>query len=222
MKKLIIFDLDGTLLNTVEDLANSVNYALGLYNFPTHNVEQYKFMVGNGTKNLILRALPAQNRYYRDIFETTHREFLSHYSKNADKFTKPYNGIIDLLEKLQKNGFLIAVASNKIHEAAVMLVKKFFPTINFVAVFGQRTGFPIKPDPLLVEEILNIAQVSPVDTLYIGDTSVDIQTAKNAGVDAAGVTWGFRPRTELEEFSPNFIVDTAKELEKIIFSQTKN
>ncbi|MDR1543134.1 MAG: HAD family hydrolase [Prevotellaceae bacterium] len=216
MKKLIIFDLDGTLLNTIEDLANSVNFALAQYNFPQHSVEEYNFMVGNGVKNLILRALPENVRYNRDVFEMVHHEFLKHYSKNADKFTKPYDGIVVLLEKLQKNGFMLAVASNKIHEATVPLVKKYFPTINFVAVFGQRPDFPIKPDPLLVKEILKIAQVQLSDTLYVGDSCVDMQTAKNADVQAIGVTWGFRPRVELEEYSPNYIVDNTVELEKII------
>ena len=218
MKQLIIFDLDGTLLNTIEDLANSVNYALQQYNFPTHTVEQYNFMVGNGVNNLLLSALPAEKRYDNDALQMIKHEFLKHYSVNADKFTKPYTGMTKLLEKLQKNGFLIAVASNKMHEATEELVKKFFPTINFTAVFGQRAGFPIKPEPQLVEEILKIAQVQRTDTLYVGDSSVDMQTAKNADVDVVGVTWGFRPLSELQQYNPNFIANSAEELEKIIFN----
>ena len=218
MKRLIIFDLDGTLLNTIEDLANSVNYALQQYNFPTHTVEQYNFMVGNGVNNLLLSALPAEKRYDNDVLQMVKHEFLKHYSVNADKFTKPYAGMTELLEKLQKNDFLIAVASNKMHEATVELVKKYFPTINFTAVFGQRAGFPIKPDPQLVEEILNIAQVQRTDTLYVGDSSVDMQTAKNADVNVVGVTWGFRPLSELQQYNPNFIANSTEELEKIIFT----
>ena len=216
MKKLIIFDLDGTLLNTIEDLANSVNFALKQYDFPAHDVEKYNFMVGNGVNNLLLRALPSENRYDNDVFQMVKHQFLQHYSANADKFTKPYAGIADLLEKLQKEGFLIAVASNKMHDATVELVKKFFSAINFVAVFGQRANFPIKPDPLLVEEILHIAQVQRSDTLYVGDSSVDMQTAKNACVDVVGVTWGFRPLSELQQYNPNFIANSPAELEKII------
>jgi len=219
MKKLIIFDLDGTLLNTIEDLANSTNYALKLYNFPTHKVDEYNFMVGNGVDNLLLRALPAEERYNKDVFQMVRHEFLKHYFANADKLTKPYAGIEKLLEKLQETGFLLAVASNKIHDATIDVVKKFFPTINFVAVFGNRTGFPIKPDPLLVEEILQIANVQKPDTLYVGDSSVDMQTAKNAGVDVVGVTWGFRPLSELQEYEPNFIANSAEDLEKIIFEK---
>ena len=221
MKKLIIFDLDGTLLNTIEDLANSVNYVLKLYNFPTHEVGQYKFMVGSGIDNLLLRALPAEVRYDNDVFQMVRHEFLKHYFANDDKLTKPYEGIAALLEKLQKNDFLIAVASNKIHEATIDVVKKFFPTINFVAVFGQRAGFPIKPDPLLVEEILKTANVQHADTLYVGDTSVDMQTAKNACVDVVGVTWGFRSLSELQQYEPNFIANSVEELEKIIFEKEK-
>ena len=219
MKKLIIFDLDGTLLNTIEDLANSANYALKLYNFPTHEVEQYNFMVGNGVNNLLLRALPAEVRYDNDVFQMVRNEFLKHYLANSDRFTKPYEGIINLLEKLQENGFMLAVASNKIHEATTDVVKKFFPTINFIAVFGNRVEYPIKPDPLIIDEILKIAQVQRSDTLYVGDTCVDMQTAKNAGVDVVGVTWGFRPLSELQEYEPNFIANLAEELEKIIFEK---
>jgi len=217
MKKLIIFDLDGTLLNTIVDLANSVNYVLELYNFPMHEVDEYNLMVGSGVDNLLLRALPAEERYNKDVFQMVRHEFLKHYFANADKLTKPYAGIEKLLEKLQKNGFLLAVASNKIHEATIDVVKKFFPTINFIAVFGQRAGCPIKPDPLLVEEILQIANVQKSDTLYVGDTAIDILTAKNAGVDVVGVTWGFRPLSELQEYLPNFIANSAEDLEKIIF-----
>jgi len=219
MKKLIIFDLDGTLLNTIEDLANSVNYALKLYKFPTHNIEKYNSMVGNGINNLIFKALPVVERNDNDVLRIVRRNFFEHYSVNFDKFTKPYAGIVDLLEKLQENGFLLAVASNKVHEATTEMVKKFFPTINFTAVFGHREGLPAKPDPLLVEEILEIAQVQQSDTLYVGDSYVDMETAKNAGVDVVGVTWGFRPLSELQKYDPNFIANSAEELEKIIFEK---
>jgi len=217
MKKLIIFDLDGTLLNTIEDLANSTNYVLRMYNFPIHEVDEYNFMVGSGVDNLLLRALPADERYNKDVFQMVRHEFLKHYFANADKLTKPYACIVELLEKLQKNGFLLAVASNKIHDATLNVVKKFFPTINFAAILGQRAGFPIKPDPQVVEEILKITNVQKSDTLYVGDTNVDMQTAKNAGVDVVGVTWGFRPLSELQEYEPTFIANSAEELEKIIF-----
>ncbi|MDR0828790.1 MAG: HAD family hydrolase [Prevotellaceae bacterium] len=215
---LIIFDLDGTLLNTIEDLAASVNFALEKLNLPTHTVDNYKFMVGNGVNNLLRRALPENVRYDTDTFQMLHHNFLNNYAENCENATKPYSGIADLLEKLQSNGIKIAVASNKIHSATEELVKNIFPTINFVAIFGQKDGFPIKPDPKVVEEILKIAQVQKSDTLYIGDSCVDMQTAQNAEIDVVGVTWGFRPKSELEEYNPNFIVDTTKELEEIIFS----
>ena len=176
-------------------------------------------MVGNGVDNLLLRALPDEERYKKDVFQMVRHEFLKHYLANSDKFTKPYEGIVNLLEKLQENGFMLAVASNKIHEATIDVVKKFFPTINFIAVFGHRADFPIKPDPQIVEEILKITQIQRSDTLYVGDTCVDMQTAKNADIDVVGVTWGFRPLSELQEYEPNFIANSAEELEKIIFEK---
>jgi phosphoglycolate phosphatase len=216
MKRLAIFDLDGTLLNTIADLASSVNYVLEHYNLPQHGVEKYNFMVGNGVDNMLRQALPNEKRYDDALFRSVRQEFITHYTANASQLTTPYEGMTALLEKLQAKGLLLAVASNKIHSATVELVGRFFPAINFVAVFGQRAGFPIKPDPLIVEEILSVAQAERTEALYIGDSAVDIRTARNAGVDMAAVTWGFRPLSELKEHNPTFIVDSTEELEKII------
>ena len=129
--KLIIFDLDGTLLDTIEDLANSVNHALQAYNFPTHPIEAYNFLVGNGVNKLLERALPEDKRN-ADFVSMLKVEFIKHYFAHAEEFTKPYPGIVELLNKLQAEGYKLGVASNKVHDATIQLVDKFFPKIHFI------------------------------------------------------------------------------------------
>lgn len=211
MKKLVIFDLDGTLLNTIDDLATSTNYALQKNGFPTHELPEYKFFVGNGINKLFERALPEGEKTEENIMKVR-KEFLIHYNIHNADLSKPYPGIESLLESLQSKGIKIAVASNKYHEATKKLISEFFPKIDFVAVFGQREGVPAKPSPDVVLEILSQTGCEKEDTLYIGDSNVDMQTAINAGVDACGVSWGFRPLSEIEEYSPRFIANKAEEI----------
>ena len=195
MKKLVIFDLDGTLLNTIADLAHSTNYALNKLGYPTHEIEKYNFMVGNGIDKLFERALPEEEKSKENVLRVR-KEFVPYYDiHNADD-SRPYPGIPELLSYLQNAGVQIAVASNKYQAATQKLVDHYFPEIHFTAVFGQREGVKVKPDPIIVSDIM--------------------QTAANAGVTACGVTWGFRPRTELEEFNPSYIADTAGEIKKLI------
>ncbi|NDV58932.1 HAD family hydrolase [Bacteroides sp. 519] len=211
MKKLIIFDLDGTLLNTIADLAQSVNYALSKLGFPTHKESAYNFMVGNGINKLFERALPEHRRSKENIIRMR-QEFLSYYGKhNMDK-TRPYPGISKLLQTLQQRGTMLAVASNKYHEGTKKLIDFYFPEINFAAVYGQRERILPKPDPTVVFDIMNDTGIPKEEILYVGDSGVDMQTAKNAGVTACGVTWGFRPIEELQMFNPEYIVDTAEEI----------
>ena len=217
MKSLIIFDLDGTLLDTVADLAASTNYALSLCGFPTHETAAYRFFVGNGINKLFERALPENSRTQEKILEIR-QHFLKYYGAHNSELTVPYPGILELLNELQTSGIKLAVASNKYQEATKVLIKHFFPDIEFVAVFGQRDNIPVKPDPTIVYDILKIAKKEKSNVLYVGDSGVDMQTAQTAGVDACGVTWGFRPRSELEVFSPKHIVDKPTEIWKIIFS----
>jgi phosphoglycolate phosphatase len=208
MKKLIIFDLDGTLLNTIADLANSTNHALRKLGYPTHEVEAYNFMVGNGVNKLFERALPEGEKTETNI-SRVRAEFMPHYDlHNADE-SSPYPGILELLKQLQAEGKMIAVASNKYQAATQKLVDRYFSETPFIAVFGQREGIKVKPDPTIVLDILKIANVEPQEVLYVGDSGVDMQTAQNSGVSACGVTWGFRPRTELEAFQPDYIIDQA-------------
>ena len=211
MKKLVIFDLDGTLLDTIADLAESANHALKQLGYPTRDMETIRTFVGNGVNKLLFRALPDEEKTEENMMRMrTH--FVPYYDAHNADLSAPYPGIVALLEELQAKGLRMAVASNKYQEATVKLVKHYFPMIDFVEVLGQREGINVKPDPTIVFDILKKAGVSKEETLYVGDSGVDMQTAINAGVDAIAVTWGFRPRTELEDFQPMGLIDQAEEL----------
>ncbi len=211
MKKLVIFDLDGTLLNTIADLGVATNFALEQCHFPTHDLAEYKNFVGNGINKLFERALPENERNPLNI-SCIREQFLPFYGRHNCDHTRPYEGIELLLKNLQARGVKIAVASNKYQAATERLVRHYFPEIDFVAVFGQRDGVPLKPDPQVVFDILQRTNCQKSDALYVGDSGTDMQTAQNAEVEAVGVTWGFRPRTELEQMKPAHIVDKAEEI----------
>jgi len=206
MKKLIIFDLDGTLLDTIEDLANATNFALSSYDLPTHPLESYRYFIGNGLQKLLERACP-EDRRNPELITMLRDKFIAYYYKNSDANTKPYAGISELIQKLSLEGFYLAVASNKVHEATVELTKRFFPDIEFVAVFGQRDGYPVKPDPSILNEIIEISGVKNEEVLYIGDSGVDAMTAIRAGVDFIGVLWGFRTENELRAAGATMVAD---------------
>ena len=197
MNKLVIFDLDGTLLDTIEDLANSVNYALRQHNFPEHPINNYRFFIANGVNKLLERALPDDKRN-DDFISMLKVDFIRHYYAHSEESTKPYPGISELITKLYEEGYQLGVASNKVHDATVELVNRFFPDVTFTAVFGQREGYPVKPNPGILEEIIEMAGVEKSEVLYVGDSGVDVATAYNAKVAFTGVLWGFRPRRELE------------------------
>ena len=215
MKKLVIFDLDGTLLDTIADLAESANYALKQLDYPTHPVDAIRTFVGNGINKLLERALPAHEQTEENIMRMR-SHFVPYYDIHNADLSTPYPGIVSLLEDSQAKGILIAVASNKYQEATVKLVKQYFPNIDFVEILGQREGINVKPDPSIVFDILQKANLSKENVLYVGDSGVDMQTAINAGVDAVGVTWGFRPRAELESFRPMGLIDKAEDLLEFI------
>ncbi|MDF9829237.1 HAD family hydrolase [Parabacteroides sp. PF5-6] len=215
MIKLVIFDLDGTLLNTIADLAESTNYALAQHGFPTHPTTAYNFFVGNGINKLFERALPEGEKTEENILRIR-QSFLNYYSQHNRDRSTPYAGIPELLKALQQKGIRLAVASNKYHEATRELIAHYFPETSFVEVLGQREGIAPKPDPTIVFDILATAGVQAEETLFVGDSGVDMQTAKNAKVCACGVTWGFRPRHELEGFQPEFIVEEAAEIRGIV------
>ena len=211
MKRLVIFDLDGTLLNTIADLAASTNQALRHFGYPEHPTEAYRFFVGNGINKLFERALPEGERTEENVLRIR-SQFIPYYNEHNADFSTPYPGIPEVLETLQSKGIQLAVASNKYQLATEKLIAYYFPTIHFVKVLGQREGIPVKPDPTIVYDILKETDIPKEDVLYVGDSGVDMQTALNAGVDAVGVSWGFRPRTELEPLHPLAIIERAEEL----------
>lgn len=211
MKKLVIFDLDGTLLNTIADLAAATNQALKHYGYPTHDEEAYRFFVGNGINKLFERALPESERTEENVLKIRSR-FVPYYDEHNADLSRPYPGITELLLSLQSKGIKIAVASNKYQAATRKLIVHYFPEITFVEVLGQREGIPAKPNPSIVNDIIAKAEVVQEEVLYVGDSNVDMQTAHNAGVTAVGVAWGFRPRTELEALHPAHIIEKAEEL----------
>ena len=214
-KRLAIFDLDGTLLDTVADLANATNQALAKCGYPTHPTEAYYHFVGNGINKLFARALPEEARNEENVLRIrTH--FIPYYNKHNADDSRPYPGIVELLHKLQFHGVQVAVASNKYQQATAKLVAHFFPDIRFAAVYGQREGVAIKPAPTIVNDILSVTGVSRADTIYIGDSGVDMLTAHNAEVESIGVTWGFRDEEELSSNGANHIVHHAEEILKLV------
>ena len=215
MKKLVIFDLDGTLLNTIEDLGNAANYALSLNGYPTHSLASYPFFVGNGVRNLIRKALPEENRNDTTI-DSLLKDFKEYYDDHNVDSTKPYDGIMELLKQLQEQGVKLAVASNKYQKATEKIVSQLFPDIKFVSVQGQQDGVNVKPDPSIVFNILGVALVPKAEVLYVGDSGVDMETARRACVDSVGVTWGFRSEKELNEYHADRIVHRASDIFDIV------
>jgi phosphoglycolate phosphatase len=194
----IIFDLDGTLLNTLADIAKSVNRTLAEYHFPSHPIDAYKYFIGNGWKMLVTRALPETHRSEQVIAEcvTKSRKI---YQDNWNRQTRLYEGIPDLLDKLSERRFPLAVLSNKPHDFMLKCVDWYLNKWNFKALMGQSDKFPLKPDPASALEVAGQIGLPPSAFLFIGDSAVDIQTAEAAGMHSVGVTWGFRGPKELEK-----------------------
>lgn len=216
MTKLVIFDLDGTLLNTVEDLGNATNYALAQCGFPVHRIDEYYQMVGRGIYNLFRAAVPSEYASEENVQKMA-SYFLPYYDAHKCDFTKPYDGIMEMLKTITGKGVCLAVASNKYQDGAEKLVHHFFGEYEFVKILGQRDGQPIKPDPAIVDQILaEVPYISKSETVYVGDSNVDMQTGANAQVRTIGVSWGFRSREELAAYNPSAIVDSPDELSKII------
>lgn len=210
MTRLVIFDLDGTLLNTIGDLAVSCNAVLAMRGLPQHSYEDYCGFVGNGIMRLVERALPEPLRTEFTV-DAVRRDFISYYTANIDTYTKPYDGIPELVAALAERGVALAVASNKFQAGTEKLIARFFPDVKFAAVLGQRPNVPLKPDPAIVDEIVNVTGIAREDILYVGDSAVDMQTARAAGVRGVGCSWGFRSRAELEAEAPHAIIDRPEE-----------
>ena len=274
-KKLILWDLDGTLIDTLEDLAEAVNHALKLRGLPLHSVAEYRKMVGHGVRNLVKQALEAslaqdasagpaaEGNYFSgrcpknqfpsaiasptladaSYIDAALADFKEYYSAHIDVHTRPYKGMQKLLTELQARGVKMAVASNKFQEGTEHLIREFFPNIQFVAIIGNRPGYPLKPDPEIVREVLaqaagtgtegrdegcnsagtgvedqghkdaGAADIGPEDAIMVGDSPTDMRTAANGGIDAVAVSWGYR--TE-EELSGHQIAHSIEELRRLL------
>lgn len=191
-----IFDLDGTLVNSLEDLADATNHALKLQGFPTHPVERYRQFVGDGIVLLMRRAAP--ELCSEQALRQLHQDFDQYYSNHCFDKTRPYEGCVQLLESLSQKGIPFAVLSNKPDQFVGDIVRKLFPGIAFTSVFGKRPGYEKKPDPAALNEMIRLQETEKQRCLYIGDSDVDVFTAHNAGVRCCGALWGFRGYQELE------------------------
>ena len=207
--KLIVFDLDGTLLDTLEDLADSTNHALVSQGQPARSLEEVRCFVGNGIRKLIERAV--SEGCSPDVTEAIFEEFKTHYGVHCNDRTHAYDGIMELLAALRQNHYRLAVVSNKADFAVQSLCQLYFKGMLDVAV-GEKEGIRRKPAPDMVDEVLRIMNVDRSDAVYIGDSDVDIATARNAGMDCISVTWGFRSENFLKEHGAEVLVDKPKEL----------
>ncbi len=211
--KLAIFDLDGTILNTLEDLADATNYALKQHGYPGRTIEEVRRFVGNGIRKLIERALPAGTA--QEETDRVHQTFLGYYQLHCADKTRPYEGILQLLQRLRAAGCLTAVVSNKADAAVQPLCRRYYDGMFDYAV-GERQGIRRKPEPDSVREVLRRLEVDAADAVYIGDSEVDIQTAQNAEMDSIIVTWGFRDRAYLESQGGRRFADTPAEIYAMI------
>ena len=211
MYKTYIFDLDGTLLNTLGDLAASTNYALRQYGMPEHTIDDVRRFVGNGVGKLIERAIPEglANPQYEDVLAT----FRKHYMLHSLDTTAPYPGIESLLHSLRSHGCNVAVVSNKFYNATVELCRHFFADTVEVAI-GERENIRRKPAPDTVFEAMRQLGVSGADTVYVGDSDVDVATARNSGIPCISVLWGFRDRDFLIEHGATTFVNTPEDILK--------
>ena len=212
---LAIFDLDGTLLNTAEDLGNAVNHTLRAHGLPMHGIPEYRMMVGRGMRNLVKAALP-QDRQDDGFVDGFLKEFLEYYLSHIDDRTVPYPGICEMFDTLNAAGVKIAVASNKLQKGTEHLIYGFFPSIPFVAICGNSPEFPLKPDAALVRYIMDKAGESEATTVMVGDSGIDIRTAKNAGIRVIAVSWGFRPKEDLTD--ADVIADNAADVVSAILT----
>lgn len=207
--ELVIFDLDGTILDTLEDLTDSMNHVLEKYGYPSRTIEEIRSFVGNGLMMLVRRAIAPETD--EAVIQTVFAELKVYYKEHCADKTKPYDGMIELLELLKKEGCRLAVVSNKADYAVQILCEQYFPGIFDMAV-GEKENVRKKPAPDSVNAVLQELQTDKEKAVYVGDSEVDIETAKNAGLDALLVTWGFRETEFLRERGAENLVSSIEEL----------
>jgi len=212
--KAVIFDMDGTILNTIEDLLDATNYALSRYGYPLHTVEEEYYFVGNGLYKTVERALPEGTG--PEIVKEVHKTMVEYYKEHSEDKTAPYPGIVEVIKTLRAAGIHTAVVSNKADFAVKNLCLKFFADC-FDESMGETEGFALKPAPDMVEEVLRRIGVSKDEAVYVGDSNVDLQTAKNSGLDCIAVSWGFRGYEKLLEYGAEVIIDRPEELIPYIY-----
>lgn len=211
--KAIVFDMDGTLLDTLQDLTNAVNVVLEKYHLPLKTVEQVCKVVGNGARNLVKGVVSDGEKHPK--FEAIFEEYKAYYAEHCEEETRPYEGIRELLEELKIQEYKMAVVSNKPDQAVKILAEKYFPGCFQVAV-GDREGYNRKPAPDLVYKALEELQVSKDDAIYVGDSDVDLMTAMNAELPCVSVTWGFRDREFLLEHGASIFIDNPMDLTQVL------
>lgn len=213
--KAVIFDMDGTLLDTLSDLGNSMNSVLESHGYPVHELEAYKYMVGKGVEYLVKSALP-QTINDAESVKGYIEEYHTEYDKNWKSLTKPYDGILDLLEILYSYDLKLAILSNKPHDYTEICARQFLPFDKFEVILGHRPGTATKPDPAGAIEITKQIMIPPEQILYLGDTDVDMKTAVAAGMYPVGVLWGFRSREELIKNGAKILLEKPQELLKLV------
>lgn len=214
MYQLAIFDLDGTLINSIQDLADAINVSLEQMHYPKHPLDAFYHFVGNGVPKLCQRALP-ENVPSEQVEELL-RRFSAYYNTHCLDKTRPYPGILEMLETLRQQGVTLAVASNKSESFVQSIVQHLFPKETFALVIGASDSHPKKPAPDMVYYIMETCGISSAQTVYIGDSDVDILTARNAGVHSIGCAWGFRGTVELQQAGADWLVQNPEELVKYL------
>lgn len=211
----IIFDLDGTLMNTLDDLTISTNHALSQMGFTTRTIDEVRQFLGNGVRTLIEMALPEKTT--EDTIERTISSFLQHYTSHCKDHSRPYDGILELLSSLKKMGVKMAIVSNKPDvEVKKLNAEHFAEFIDIALGENEKSGIPRKPSPAMVYEAINQLGAEPEKSLYVGDSDVDILTARNAGIDCLSVTWGFKTAEFLSQFGATKMIDAPSQMLKII------
>ena len=210
---LVIFDLDGTLLNTIADLGEAVNHALSKRGFPIHTQDEYTLKVGHGVRNLVTVSLPVDLQWDEALIDECLADFKAWYTSHIDVYTRPYAGMQQLLRELHSRGIKLAVASNKFQSGTEYLVDRFFGDVPFVAILGDREGYPLKPEPEIVEECLRSAGVKRSEAVMVGDSLTDMKTAANGGIPGIAVSWGYR---DLHGTLGVRIVETVEELSALL------
>lgn len=213
--KAVIFDLDGTLLDTVHDIAVAMNNVLEKHFLPLHSAEQYRHFIGNGLRNLVYKAVPENIRQNSELLNFYLNDLIIEYRNCMDKYTKPYPGIMELLNNLKKLGLKLAILSNKDHQFMPDIIKTHFLTQEFSVAFGARVGIPIKPSPEGALEIADLIELQPQEIIFVGDTDVDMETATRAKMYPVGALWGFRSKEELVSNGAKLLLNHPLELLKL-------